>query len=284
MFGVRGMGLGAALTFGAVLWWAARGTEPVAEGSARLRELSASHARDFSANAWPAPADRDESAVAPLPDHAGAEPSNPAADAGFESYVFGKFRYLLETSAGAPRGSEALRAALLERERLVAAINTARQGNDEWALALLPARLEQLATQDQRLRQLLPAADLAAFDMLKDSHIEQFQLDDFAAGIRNVAPLQESERRAILFSKLAYRARFREALDQSGLMRGDLSGAQRLAALPEVARALRDSHAGFLQEARQHLSDEERFTLLSNYETSELTAELEKLQRIAAGG
>ncbi len=283
MFGVRGMTIGAALTFGAVLWWATRGTEPVAEGSARLRELPASHAKAVSANAWLAPADRDDPADAPVPDDDPAE-STRASEASFANYVFGKFRYLLEDPGRNVRDTEALRAALLERERAVAAINTAVQGTDEAAKAALPERRELLAAIDARIRLMLRASDLAAFDVLKDSQIEQFQLEDFAQGVSEVAPLGETERRAILFSKLGYRARFRETLEHSGLLQGGLAPAQRQAALPAVSRALRESHEGFLHEARQYLRDEERYTLLANYETSEYAAELEKLRRIASGG
>ncbi len=273
MFGVRGMTIGAALTFIAVLWWAARGMEPVAEGSVRLRELPASHANVVPANAWVSPADRDDPAGAPTT----------KSDAGFESYVSGKFRYLLEAQGGRPAAdAEALRVALLERERLVTAINTAIQGTDPEEKAALTAHRQQLADLDDRIRTSLPAADIATFDMLKDSQMEQFQLGEFARGISNVAPIAESEQRAILFSKLAYRLRFRSVLDESGLMNGDLAPVQRQAALPGVLRALRESHASFLQEARQHLSDDERFTLLANYENSEHAAELEKLKRIAS--
>jgi hypothetical protein len=66
-------------------------------------------------------------------------------------------------------------------------------------------------------------------------------------------------------------------------MRGDLPPAQRQAALANVSRALRESRDSFLQEARQHISDQEQYTLLANYENGEYTAELEKLRQLASG-
>ena len=283
MFGVRGMTIGAALTFGAVLWWATRGTEPAAEGFARLREAPASHADSSTASTWWAAADKDGPAAAPLPEGADVEDARPASDASFGEYVAGKYRFLLATDGRAPRGSAGLRAALLARERILVAINTARQGSDEAERAALPELAEQLMAADRHISRLLPAADLAAFDALKDSHIEQFQLDDYARGIGSVAPLRDDERRAILYSKVVTRQRFRQVLDQSGLMRGDLTPAQRQAALGDVSRALRESRDSFLQEARQHLGNEEQYELLANYENSEYAAELEKLRGIASG-
>lgn len=284
MLGVRGMAIGAALTFGAVLWWATRGTESAAEGSARLREAPASHADAFSANAGVAAADKDDPAAALLPGEITTDDSQTASDESFRQYVWGKYHFLLEAQGRSQRGPETLRASLLERERLMVSINTARQGADETAQAALPDLEARLAALDQRISQSLPAGDLAAFDILKDSHIEQFQLDDYAQGISNVAPLSEQQRRAILYSKLAYRHRFREVLAQSGLQGGALSPSQRQAALGEVARALRESRDSFLQEARQHLSDEQQFSLLANYENTEYSAELEKLRTIGASG
>lgn len=284
MLGVRGMAIGAALTFGAVLWWATRGTESAAEGSARLREASASHADAFTANAWVAAAVKDDPAAALLVDQATSEDAQSVSDESFRQYVWGKYHFLLEAHGRSPRGSETLRAALLERERLVVLINTARQGADDESKATLPDLEAQLAGLDQRISRSLPAGDLTAFDILKDSHIEQFQLDDYAQGISNVAPLDEQQRRAILYSKLAYRHRFREVLEQSGLLGDALSPSQRQAVLGDVSRALRESRDSFLQEARQHLSDDQQFSLLANYENTEYSAELEKLRTMAASG
>ena len=284
MLGVRGMAVSAALTFGAVVWWASRGTNPAAEGSAQVRGTPASHADASMTNTWVAPAVREDVAGVALMDEATAEDPRSASDASFQDYVEDKYRFLFTASAHSTRGVDPLRDALLERERLVTRINTARQGNDEREKEALPVREEELAAADRRIANMLPAADIALYDALKDSHIEQFQLEDYAQGISNVAPLKDADRRAILFSKLTSRQRFRQVLDQSGLMRGDLPAAQRQSALATVTRALTDARESFLQEARQQLTDDEQFSLLANYENGEYRAELEKLRGIAAGG
>jgi hypothetical protein len=282
MSSIRVMASAAALTFGLVLWWATRGVGPGPEASSRVRETPASQAAASPVNSM-TPLSGGRGSAAPVPDQAAPDDSQLLADAGFSDYVEEKYRFLL-ASTRSPRGSGPLRAALHERERIMVAINTARQAADEPARADLPELERQLAGVDQQVRSLLPSADLAAFDALKDSHIEQFQLDEYAQGISNVAPLADADRRAILYSKLAYRARFREVLDQTGLMRAGLTPSQRQVALAQVTRALRESRDSFLQEARQHLGDEEQYTLLANYENGEYAAELEKLRNIAAGG
>jgi hypothetical protein len=204
----------------------------------------------------------------------------PAAE--FRKYVDGKYRYLFKDAARSAHDLAALHAALLERERVAVAINTARQSSDPAEQDALPGRQAQLAEVDRKIGVLLPAADLAAFDVLKDSDIEQFQLDDYAGGIANVAPLGETDKQSILYTKLVYRQRFRQVLNDSGLMRGDLGAAERKIVFGDVSRALKEYRANYLHEVRQYLYNDEQYTLLENYENSEYTAELEKLRSIAA--
>jgi hypothetical protein len=96
-----------------------------------------------------------------------------------------------------------------------------------------------------------------------------------------VAPLSDADKKAILYTKLAYRQRFRQVIAESRFMRDDLPASERKQALAEVSRALEASRDSYLQEVRQYLYDDEQFTLLRNYETTEFNAELEKLRRIA---
>jgi hypothetical protein len=133
---------------------------------------------------------------------------------------------------------------------------------------------------DQKIGKLLQPGDLATFEVLKDSDIEQFQLDDYAGGVNAVAPVSDADRRSILYTKLVHRQRFRQVLADSRLMTGELNASERRYAFADVSRALRDSRDAYLQEVRQYLYDDEQFTLLSNYENSEYSAELEKLRGI----
>ena len=149
------------------------------------------------------------------------------------------------------------------------AINTAKQSSDPAEKEAIPARLAELAALDQKIGTLLRPGDLAAFEILKDSDVEQFQLDDYAGGVSAVAPLSDADRKSILYTKLVHRQRFRQVLAESRLMSGELNASERQYAFAEVSRALEASRDNYLQEVRQYLYNEEQFTLLSNYENTE---------------
>lgn len=201
------------------------------------------------------------------------------SDLQFQNFVDDKYRFLLRDVRGARR--QQLLEALLARERVVVQINTAKQADDPRLKESLPALEARKLELDRRIGELLPASELAAFEALKDSDIERFQVEDYAGGISNVAPLSEANKQAVLSTKLAHRQRFRRVLEDSRLMTGELNATERQLAFNEVSRALTESHQGYLQEVRQYLYDDEQFTLLSNYETTEYNAELAKLRTIA---
>jgi hypothetical protein len=263
---LRGVIIPALLMFVAIVWWAGRdGVDTPAADAA------SAHASQASTD-WPRfrsegdNRDQTPSAVAAAVVETGAEAS-------FGAYVDGKYRFL--------EPSEDLRAALLAREKIAVAINTARQSSDASVKASLPQQLAELEAMDRKVGTLLRPGDLATYDVLKDSDVEQWQLDDYAGGVSNVAPLSDEDRRAILYTKLTHRQRFRQVLADSGLMGGGLNATERQYALAEVSRALGESRDSYLKEVRQYLYNDEQFTLLSNYENTEYSDELEKLRRIA---
>jgi hypothetical protein len=258
--------------FGVVSWWAMRDTS--APGEAHPSGASASTTpRSGSGPPWPAFGDETGSA-----NGAASVVSNSTdvdVEASFSAYVGGKYKYLAQ--------SPKLTAALLNRERIAVAVNTAKQSADESLRQQLPRLEAELAEADRKVGESLAPGDVAGFEVLKDSDMDQFQFEDYVGGISNVVPLAEEKKKAILYAKLSNRQRFRQVLENSGLMRGDLTASQRQFAFHDVSRALRESRDGFLQEARQHLHDEEQFTLLSNFENTEYGGELDKLRRIADG-
>jgi hypothetical protein len=270
---MRGVILPALLVFTAVAWWAGRDAKAPVD-QAVLSKPTNLDAPPAAPSGWRDAAagirNGDDRADFTAPADSATEA---AAEASFGKYVASKYRFL--------EGSEELRAALLARERIAVAINTAKQGNDAVARDAIAARQAELAALDQKIGTLLRPGDLATFEVLKDSDIEQFQLDDYAGGVSAIAPLSDADQKAILFAKLRHRQRFREVLAQSGLMRGGLGASERRYAFAEVSRALGDARDQYLQDVRQYLYNEEQFSLLRNYETTEYDAELEKLRGIA---
>ena len=263
----------AALIAAAVVWWAGR----TGSGDAGV-ERETMTALEATSDAG-----RAERTTRPAVPAAGAaslmDAESQESAQQFQQYVDDKYAALFRDIDSA-RGA-ALRATLLDRERLVVQINTAKQGDDAEAREQLPSLLSRKDEIDRKAGALLPAGELARFEALKDSDIERFQVDDYAGGIANVAPLTEANKQAVLATKLAYRERFRRVLADSRLMSGELTAAERRLAYADVSRALKQSQDGYLQEVRQYLYDEEQFTLLSNYESTEYNAELAKLRSIA---
>ena len=278
LISARGVVIPAALVFVTVLWWAGRGSSiapAVPDTIASTGTASVATLDSLGATG------REHGSVEEMMP-AESEAENPS-ETSFQDYVTGKYRFLFKGSGLSPEAIAALGKTLLERERIAVAINTTRQSSDPSAKEAIPRQEAELESLDRKVGTLLPPGDLAAFDVLKDSDVEQFQLDDFAGGASIVAPVSEADKKAILYTKLVYRQRFRQVLADSRFMRDDLGAAERQLAFADVRRALEASRDGYLQEVRQYLYNDEQFALLRNYERTEFNDELEKLRRMAYG-
>lgn len=185
-------------------------------------------------------------------------------------YSAQKYQLLLDELHTFRADRAELQRALLQREQL-----TGLQESGQ--------KQQALAAADERIRSMLHPADFATFEALKDSDLELFELEDYAGGVSNVAPLSTEDRKAILRTKLAYKGRFRQLVRDSGLQRQDLSPAEREYAYGVASRALQAYQESYLLEVRQYLSNDEQYTLLSNYESTKFTAELAKLRDQANG-
>jgi hypothetical protein len=251
-----GMSAAAAIVVGAIVCWAARSEPPLAQHE-RLTARESRPAIEGIPGTKPdiAPARENVQAVAADPE------ASTIAQYASEKYqfLFDDLRYLEARQIGQ------LREALQMRERLAGEHESAGQK-------------EALASVEDQIRGILRPADHATYEMLRESDLEQFKLNEYAGGIGNVAPLSAADRETILKTKLAYKARFRQLLRDSGVERGDLSAAEREYAYSVASQALADFSRGYLQEVRQYLANEEQYALLSNYEATEFKAELAQLQ------
>jgi len=249
----------AVIVVGATVYWAPRPGEPVAPS-----EVSRVAAASPSTPARVQHAQRDptQSQITATPAHTPA-PSADTEASTIEQYASEKYQYLLDDLRYLDATQvEQLKRALLARERL------AGLSSDPAAMAAVEAGIRGLLRPD----------DYATYEMLKESDLELFKLNEYAAGITNVAPLSAADRESILKTKLAYKDRFHQLLQDSGLQRTDLSAAEREYAYSVTARALEGYRQSYLQEVRQYLTNEEQFALLSNYETTEFKAELARLR------
>jgi hypothetical protein len=249
---------GAAIVAMGAVYWGSRSGQPVASTDemqlavpSLLAPVEARYPQSIAA--------QDTAALSPartLTDALDAEESTIAAYAS-EKYQFllDDLRYLDAAQVGL------LRRALSARERL------AGQASDAAAMAAV----------ESRIRGLLQPGDYATYETLRESDPELFKLNEYAAGISNVAPLSAADRESILRTKLAYKERFRQLLQDSGLHRPDLSRAEREYAYSVTTRAMEDYRRSYLQEVRQYLANDEQFALLSNYETTEFKDELARL-------
>jgi hypothetical protein len=200
--------------------------------------------------------------------------STPAVDpeaSTIAQYTSEKYQLLLdELHHLEPGQAEKLRQALFAREQLAGAPETAE-------------RNQALAKVEDQIRGMLNPADHATYQMLKESDLELYKLNEYAGGVTNVAPLSPDDRKSILRTKLAYKERYRQLLRDSGLQRNDLSAAEREYAYSVTSRAMEDYKRSYLQEVRQYLANDEQYALLSNYETTEFDAELVRLRSMVDG-
>jgi hypothetical protein len=246
----------AAVVVGATVYWASS-PAPIVAPETSISAMSLPAALPERPQSVPADTARPQT-----PTQAPADPE----DSTIAEYTAQKYQFLLDDLRYLEAGQlEQLRRALQARERLSGETNSAAQ-----KLAL--------ARAEDQIRGMLHAADYSTYEMLRESDLELFKLNEYAGGISNVAPVSTADRESILKTKLAYKARFRQLLRDSGLQRDDLGAAEREYAYSVAARALEDFRRGYLLEVRQYLANDEQYALLSNYEATEFKAELAQLQ------
>lgn len=179
-----------------------------------------------------------------------------AADAALLAHAEHKYRFLIADVD--PDQVEKLRRLLLDRE-------------SEGSLA---ARNRL----DAQIGQLLSADGSAYFQVLKDSDLEQHHLAEYTGGISNVSPLDERQERIVLDAKLRQKQRYGTVMRDVGLDRDALSVAERKYAHDKTVEALKQYLDEFLSEVSPALTPEQ-YMQLKNYETTEFSRELARLQQ-----
>jgi hypothetical protein len=131
---------------------------------------------------------------------------------------------------------------------------------------------------DAGIGNLLPAESFAYYQTLKDSDLEQHHLAEYSGGIGNVAPLDEKQERIVLDAKLRQKLRYASVMRDVGFERDSLSNEERAFAHAKTAEALKQYMEDFLADVAPALT-QEQYTQLKNYEMTEFTRELSRLQQ-----
>lgn len=131
---------------------------------------------------------------------------------------------------------------------------------------------------DAGIGKILPAESFAYYQALKDSDLEQHHLAEYTGGISNVAPLDERQERIVLDAKLRQKQRYASLMRDVGFERESLSNEERAYAHARTAEALKQYMEDFLSDVAPSLT-QDQYTQLKNYETTEFTRELSRLQQ-----
>lgn len=131
---------------------------------------------------------------------------------------------------------------------------------------------------DAGIGKMLPAESFAYYQTLKDSDLEQHHLAEYTGGISNVAPLDEHQERIVLNAKLRQKQRYASLMRDAGLERESLSNEERAFAHARAAEALKQYMDDFLADVAPSLT-QEQYAQLKNYEMTEFSRELSRLQQ-----
>lgn len=131
---------------------------------------------------------------------------------------------------------------------------------------------------DAGIGKMLPAESFAYYQALKDSDLEQHHLAEYTGGINNVAPLDARQERIVLDAKLRQKRRYATLMRDIGLERENLATEERAYAHAKTAEALKQYMEDFLSDVAPSLT-QDQYTQLKNYETTEFTRELGRLQQ-----
>lgn len=135
-----------------------------------------------------------------------------------------------------------------------------------------------LAQVEHKYRFLTAGVGEDHVDELRRRLLEQHHLAEYTGGIHNVAPLDEKQERIVLDAKLRQKQRYASVMRDAGFERDSLSNEERAFAHARTAEALKQYMEDFLVDVAPALT-QEQYTQLKNYEMTEFTRELSRLQQ-----
>jgi hypothetical protein len=149
---------------------------------------------------------------------------------------------------------------------------------------------EQLAEIDIQIEQLLESESRGRYQLLKNSDIEQKQLNQYSLGVNGLFPLDDEQQESVLFARLRHKAIFEETIQTLDIETDyPLTKEQRDNLINEVKMAAMRYKHGFLMEAHSLLDSDsfpmDQYTLLENYTNTEFKDVIDSLLvKISARG
>jgi hypothetical protein len=117
---------------------------------------------------------------------------------------------------------------------------------------------QSLAEIDRQIAQLLGSPeDQKAYELLKDSAYEQYQMNNFFDQAQGDAPIPNDKREALLISKLEQKQEFTRYMETAGTRIQYASEEEKPFLVEKAYEALNDYKDNFLNSARDNLTPEQ---------------------------
>jgi hypothetical protein len=142
---------------------------------------------------------------------------------------------------------------------------------------------KQLADIDIQIELLLESENQERYTLLKDSDIEQKQLNQYSLGVNGLFPLDDEQQETVLFVRLRHKSIFDEAIKTLDIETDyPLTMEQKHSLIKEVKMAAMRYKHGFLMEAHTVLDHDsfpmDQYTLLENHTNTEFEEIINNLQ------
>jgi hypothetical protein len=151
-----------------------------------------------------------------------------------------------------------LQALLEQREQILNASSIGYYASQAEIEAAVSHQQQSLAEIDRQIAQLLGSPeDQKAYELLKDSAYEQYQMNNFFDQAQGDTPIPNDKREALLISKLEQKQEFTRYLETAGTRIQHASEEEKPFLVEKAYEALNDYKDNFLNSARDNLTPEQ---------------------------
>ena len=151
-----------------------------------------------------------------------------------------------------------LQTLLEQREQILNASSIGYYASQAEIEAAVSHQQQSLAEIDRQIAQLLGSPeDQKAYELLKDSAYEQYQMNNFFDQAQGDTPIPSDKREALLISKLEQKQEFTRYMETAGRRIQDASAEEKPFLVEKAYEALNDYKDNFLGSARDNLTPEQ---------------------------